>query len=381
MNRKKHSPRRSRRLRTFMVATAATLATGVPLLAGATYFNQASGAVFTLSNAPAGNRVLVFDRRADGRLSRRRAFSTGGNGTGGGLGNQGALALSKSGNWLLAVNPGSDSISVFLVFGSYLLRTDVESSRGMLPVSVTIEDDLVYVLNAGSDDVQGYRLTIFGDLVPLRDSKRNLSADGVGAAQVSFNRAGDLLAVTEKATNRVLTFAVDGDGRLGQRHVQDSPAPTPFGFDFGRRDQMLVSEAAGGAAGASTLSTWQLAGDGSGTPISAAVPSGQSAACWVEVTRDGRHAFVTNTASDNLSTYVVSAEGVTTLAEAVAAEVPAGGGPTDVALDRHDRHLYTLNPGTGSISAFRVDGNGGLQLIEHQAAVGAGSGATGLVAR
>ena len=98
---------------------------------------------------------------------------------------------------------------------------------------------MVYVLNAGSDNIQGFRLGIYGKLTPIAGSKRALSGTGTAAAQVEFNRDGDLLAVTEKATNRVLTFTVDGDGRLSQATIQASPSPTPFGFAFGRRDQLL----------------------------------------------------------------------------------------------------------------------------------------------
>ncbi|KAB8168501.1 beta-propeller fold lactonase family protein [Lysobacter maris] len=339
------------------------------------------GMVFSLSNAPWGNSVLVFRRNQDGSLEPGRPVFTGGKGTGDGLGNQGALALSDSGKWLLAVNPGSDSITVFLVTGERILRREVQPSLGEQPISVTIENDLVYVLNAGSDAIQGFRLDAWGRLTPIAHSRRKLSGNGVGAAQVSFNRDGDLLAVTEKATNRVVTFEVDGDGRPGEANVYDSPAPTPFGFAFGRRDQMLVSEAAGGATGASTLSSWQLAGDGSASLISAAVPSQQSAACWVAVSRDGHLAYVTNTRSDNVSTYAVADNGSVGLAEAAAGQTGSGSAPTDIALDRNNRFLYTLNPGNGTISAFSVDETGVLQLVEHQV-VNAGSGrVTGLVAR
>lgn len=338
------------------------------------------GAVYTLSNDIGGNAVVVFNRTGDGSLDGRRSFSTGGNGTGGGLGNQGAIALSDSGQWLLAVNPGSDSISVFFNTGGYLFRTDVEPSGGLRPVSVTIEDDLVYVLNAGSDDVQGFRLTIYGRLQPIAGSRRGLSAVGTAPAQVEFNRDGDLLAVTEKATNKILTFAVDGDGKLGPASVTDSPSPTPFGFAFGRRDTLLVSEAVGGAAGASTLSSYRIGADAKAVPVTTAVPSGQSAACWVTTTRDGRFAYVSNTASGNLSRYRISSGGAATLSAAVAAETGAGSGPTDMAMDRGSRFLYSLNPRNGTISAFRVRADGALQLVEHQPS-GLGTFATGLVAR
>jgi len=367
-------PRIARRTLFVALATAA-----LALPAVATAVHQADGAVYTLTNAPDGNRVVVYDRHADGRLGARRSFSTGGNGAGAGLGNQGAVALSDSGQWLLAVNAGSDSVSVFFVLGSFLYRTDVEASGGTRPVSVTIEDDIVYVLNAGSDTLQGFRLTTYGRLQPIPGSNRPLSGSGTAPAQVDFNRDGDLLAVTEKATNRVLTYAVDADGRLGPATVTPSPAPTPFGFAFGRGDTLLVSEAAGGAAGASTLSSYRLGADGAATVVSAAVPSGQSAACWVVTTRDGRYAFVSNTASGNLSTYRIDGASAS-LTAAIAAGTGNGSGPTDMALDRHGRFLYTLDPRNGNLVAMRVGANGALTTIETEAA-GLQRFATGLAAR
>lgn len=356
-----------------------TIALATPVLVSAD-IGHANGAVYALTNATSGNRVAVFDRLANGSLNPRRHFSTGGTGSGGGLGNQGALALSDSGHWLLAVNPGSDSVSVFLVFGKFLLRTDVEPSGGVSPVSVAIENDVVYVLNAGSDSLQGFRLNIYGRLTPIADSHTPLSGSGTAAAQVSFNRDGDLLAVTEKATNLVLTFPVDGAGALGAVNVQTSPTPTPFGFAFGRRDQLLVSEADGGAAGGSTLSSYQVAADGMADLVTAASPSQQTAACWVVVTRNGRYAYVSNTGSDNLSTYTVAGDGAVGLLDAISAETGAGSAPTDLALDRNSDHLYALNPQTRTISAFRVMEDGSLQTIETQSS-GLPTTATGLVAR
>jgi 6-phosphogluconolactonase len=370
--------RRAAALRTTLLVTLSAAAIAAPVFVNANS-GWNDGAVYTLTNSTSGNAVVVFNRRNDGSLSGQRAFPTGGNGSGGGLGNQGALALSDTGRWLVAVNPGSNTVSVFLVIGNYLYRTETEATGGTNPVSVTIEDDLVYVLNAGSDDVQGFRMSIYGTLSPIAGSRRALSGTATGAAQVEFNRDGDLLAVTEKATNKVLTFSVNGDGLLSQAIVNDSPAPTPFGFAFGRRDTLLISEAAGGAAGRSTLSSYRLAGDGILTTVSAAVPSGQSAACWVVTTRDGRYAYVSNTASGNLSTYRVANDGAASLMTAISAQTGAGSGPTDMALDRNSRFLYVLNNTT--IGAFRVEANGDLTRIEDEPLVGVPSFATGLVAR
>lgn len=365
---------------TKILGLAIALAVALPLAVSAgNGLRKTEGMVYTLSNAAAGNRVVTFERMSDGSLDPRRSFGTGGAGTGAGLGNQGALALSDSGHWLLAVNPGSDTVSVFLAFGNFLLRTDVEDSGGAQPISVAVKDDVVYVLNAGSDSLQGFRLNIYGRLTPIDGSARLLSDTGTGPAQVEFNRAGDLLAVTEKGTNRVLTWPVDGDGLLGDVTITDSPAPTPFGFAFGRRDQMFVSEADGGNPGASTMSSYQLGGDGAANVISAALPSGQTAACWVAVTRAGDFAYVTNTQSDNVSVYAIAEDGSLSLDDASAGLT--GDTPIDVALDRNDRYLYTLNAGSGTISVFAVGSDGSLQPIEDQASGQLGAGTTGLVAR
>src|SRR5688572_21854879 len=73
------------------------------------------GAVYVMTNRPAGNEVLAFGRAADGSLGEPHAFATGGLGTGSGLGSQGSLLLTDGARWLLAVNAGSDELSVFRV--------------------------------------------------------------------------------------------------------------------------------------------------------------------------------------------------------------------------------------------------------------------------
>lgn len=287
--------------------------------------------------------------------------------------------LSDSGDWLFAVNAGSNTISVFLVYGNFLLRTDTENSGGEKPISVTEKDGIVYVLNGGSDNVQGFRLDLFGDLTPIANSTRSLGGPGTGSAEVDFNRAGDLLAVTEKATSEVLTWAVNADGLLGPVTITNSPTPTPFGFAFGRRDQMLVSEADGGAPGGGALSSYQLTGSGSASLITTSLADHQSAPCWVVVTRQGRYAFTSNTASDNISAYGVADDGELTLLNPIAATT--GHVPLDLALDRDDQNLYALNSGDSSISAYTVGADGSLQLIEIEPSGQITGAASGLVAR
>jgi hypothetical protein len=67
--------------------------------------------VYTMSNSPSGNEVLVFKRGLGGNLRQFRAFPTGGLGTGGSLGNQGGIILDPSFRWLFVVNAGNATIS------------------------------------------------------------------------------------------------------------------------------------------------------------------------------------------------------------------------------------------------------------------------------
>jgi 6-phosphogluconolactonase (cycloisomerase 2 family) len=63
--------------------------------------------------------------------------------------------------------------------------------------------------------------------------------------------------------------------------------------------------------------------------------------------------YVSNTASDSVSSYRVSADGSLTLLEAQAITRPAGSAPTDMALI--DNYMYVLNPAQGIITSYDID--------------------------
>lgn len=339
------------------------------------------GAVYTMSNGPDRNAILVFDRLPDGRLVRAGAVATGGKGTGAGLGNQGGLVLSGNEKWLLAVNPGSNSISVLEVRRRGLRLVEVEPSGGIRPVSVTEHRGLVYVLNAGSDTIAGFTLGRNGRLRPLEGSERPLSGAATDPAQIAFTPDGDMLVVTEKATNKIVTFQIGRHGLPSDGRVQDSNGLTPFGFAFGKRDQLFVSEAIGGAENASATSSYDIDRRGVLTTISASVGTNQTAACWVVVTPNGRFAYVTNTGSGSLSGYAIDFDGTIELLNADGRTAVTGDGsaPIDMALTDSGRFLYSLNSGTNTIGAFRVHSDGSLARLPFTG--GLPSGANGLAAR
>lgn len=102
----------------------------------------------------------------------------------------------------------------------------------------------------------GFTLGRNGRLKKIDGSMRSLSASSVGPAQIAFTPDGDYLMVTEKNTNKIVTYPVERDGTTGEMQVQDAPGQTPFGFAFGRRDQIFVAEAFGGTPDASATSSF-----------------------------------------------------------------------------------------------------------------------------
>jgi 6-phosphogluconolactonase len=334
-----------------------------------------------MSNGADANAVLIFDRSFDGRLRAGGAVPTGGKGSGGGLGNQGGLVLSDDERWLLTVNAGTNDISLFQVLRRGLRLVSRTPSGGVRPISVTIHRRLVYVLNAGSDNITGFRLSRHGALEPLAGSTRSLSGTAVDPAQIEFSPSGDVLAVTEKATNQIVTYQVDRDGLPGDPQVQASAGQTPFGFAFGRRDQLFVSEAFGGAADLSAVSSYEVDEDGGLEAVSPSIGTTETAACWVVVTPDGRFVYTTNTGSGSITGYEVGFDGELTILDANGRTGVTGNGstPIDMALSRSGHFLYTLNSGTHTIGAFLVTHSGALIRLTFTG--GLPTAANGLAAR
>jgi 6-phosphogluconolactonase len=339
--------------------------------------NEVLDTIYTLSNSTLQNEVLTFQRTSSGMVVAGRV-STGGRGTGGGLGNQGALTFSRDGQYLFAVNPGSNDVSVFSVRkNGQLTLIDRAGDLGTRPVSVTVDHNRVYVLNAGDDSIYGYAFNRKqGVLSPLADSHKNLSGTGTAPAQISFDNEGEALVVTEKATNKITTFILSETNTPSDGVSYNSAAPTPFGFAFGKRNQLFVSEAVGGNAGASSLSSYNVNEGGVLELISGAVPDTETAACWVVITPSGRIAYTTNTGSSSISSYTIKPDGKLTLLQAIAAKTA---GPTDLAMSVDGKILYALSIGAKTIDVFNIDKNGA--LTKHANVGSLPAGATGLVVR
>jgi 6-phosphogluconolactonase len=323
-------------------------------------------AVYTITNDAEGNEVAVYERAADGSLTFMASYPTGGLGTGANLGSQGAVILRENGRRLFAVNAGSNQVSVFAVRKDGLDLLDVVDSGGVMPISLTLHGGILYVLNAGgSGNITGFRVRDDGELVPLDGSTQPLSNGGTGdspqPAQISFSRDGTLLVVTEKATNMIDVYPVES-GIAGPAVSHPSAGMTPFGFAFAKRHDLIVSEAFGGAPGASAVSSYNVDQDVF-EAISPSVGTTQTAACWVVVSDNGRYAYVTNAGSGSISSYRIEKDGSISLLEAQAGLTGEGSSPIDMAFSKNGRFLYALGAASDTISIFRVRENGSLESL------------------
>jgi hypothetical protein len=330
--------------------------------------------VFTQTNSPAGNVIHTIRHRIFGGIYVGDSYPTGGTGTGTGLGSQGSVLVTPDKQHLLAVNAGSDSVTAFPILpvvseeGRKLGRASTAPSGGDQPVSVTASGSLVYVVNAGgTPSISGFRLDNRG-LRPIAGSTRALPNGAAGPAQISFTPDGRRLVVTLKATNRIDTFAVGSDGRTAPAVSTPSVGTTPFGFDFDSDGNVLVSNASGGAAGASTVTSYRIGADGHLTALADPIRTGQTAACWLVVNHlkyggappwSSRRpqAYVTNTASNTVTRLELTRGGQHSVEEN---EPTSNAGPTDVAIDSSDSQLYVLTS-NGSVDVSTLLGWGAIR--------------------
>lgn len=345
----------------------------------------AAGAVYTETNASNQNAVLVFSRSQNGQLFSASigAFPSGGRGSGAGLGSEGALATDDANQFLFAVNAGSNNISTFRITATGLSLIGVTPSNGSNPISLAVNHQVLYVLNAGGsaggvDTIAGFSVDNNGNLTPIV-SGLQLSAASVSPEQIGFDADGNLLIVTEKATNNIDVFTVDRNGAASGPTIVPSAAQSPYGFAFAKRNQLIVSNAAGGGGGAGSVSSYQALGNGQLQVITAMSADNQTAPCWIALTGDGLYAYTTNTGSGSISSYSVGFDGTLGLLNSVAASTGSGSSPLDEAISNDSRYLYVLTPAVGKVQGFTIALDGSLAPMSPTTVVL--SSASGLVAR
>ncbi len=291
-------------------------------------------------------------------------------------GRPGADRALDSNQLLFVVNPGSNDVSVLAVGDNGLTLVSRAPSGGSRPISVTVHDDLLYVLNAGAlpggmggvANITGFTLGSRGELTPLPGSAQPLSGNPVaGAAQVQFDPKGGLLLVTERNANVIDTYVVDRQTGLASGPMPNANSGVaPFGFAFtdrGAAGQVIVAQGFQAGPGQGGATSYIVTDEGALQTVSSDVRDGQDDTCWVVITNDKQYAYVSNFFSDTVSSYRVGSDASLTLLNPVAGQVDPGGRANDEALSIDSRFLYVRNFTTGNISAFQANTDGSLSPL------------------
>jgi 6-phosphogluconolactonase len=365
------------------IAVAAAVAAGTASAASAVV-----GHVYVNDNTAGVNTIAAFDRHADGTLTPLQGspFPAGGAGTGAGIGSQGALQITSDGNYLLAVDAGSNQISVLRIDPDGGLRPvggGPVSSNGIEPVSIAVHGSLVYVANAGDggSDYTGFTLNPGGHLRPLAGSTVALP-DGSTPGDVLFSGDGTKLVGTRVGTSEIDSFTVGANGLLTAAAGSPFAAQGvgPFGSEFRPTDptELYVSNAHGGT-GNGSISAFSDGSDGTLTSIgSSPFADLQTAPCWVEITKDGEFLFTVNTASNSISRYTIGSDGSLTLIGSTPLAT-AHAGAEDARLGPGGKTLWVVDTAADAISAFSVDGGSLTELPSSPTALPAGSAPFGIV--
>ena len=362
------------------LALAGAVALAGPASAG-TAASQLSAAadhvVYVETDNTSANQVVVYHQAGNGTLTFVSADNTGG--LGGVLAgsvvdhtaSQGALTYDRGHGLLYAVNPGSNSLSVFAASGDTLSLRQVIWSGGTFPVSVTSHGGLVYVLNARhGGSIQGYRLAD-GRLARIPGSNRRLGLDPNATpeftntpGQVAFSPDGSKLIVTTKANGSDIDVFGVGPGGLPSASpvVNSEPGTVPFAVAFDPSGRLVVAN-----AGPNALETYTLGSDGTVTAVSA-VGTGQAATCWVAA--DGSTFFVSNAGSASESVFSADDSGRLSLV----GQAGTDPGTVDAAVGPRGKFLYVQTGGNGIVDEYSIGAGGALTGIGSVTVAGSAGG-------
>jgi len=357
---------------------AVVVAGGAAATPGGQSASAVVGRVYVNDNTAPLNTVAGFDRHADGSLTAMPGspFAVGGSGTGHPDASQGSLELSADGRYLLAVDAGSNQISVLRIKPDGSLQAAEGSpvaSNGVDPVSIAVHDDLVYIANAGpgtssgDSNYTGFTLSPGGHLRAIPGSTYVLPNDSK-PGEVLLNEDGTRLAGTRIASSQIDSFTVGPDGLLtpapgSPYDAQAFAPPQGFGqlgseFSPTNPNQLFVSDAhtaAGGAAFPGLVSSFDVSPDGTLTAVGAPVANDGGAACWIEISHDGKFLFVVNTASASISGYSIGSGGTLTFLQSTG-NGQIGAGAEDARLSPDGSTLWVVESGTNGVTGFSVNG-------------------------
>ncbi|MEJ7704093.1 MAG: beta-propeller fold lactonase family protein [Geodermatophilaceae bacterium] len=123
-----------------------------------------------------------------------------------------------------------------------------------------------------------------------------------------------------------------------------------------------MTNAEEGEVGQASASSYTL--EGGFRRISGPVPDFRSEVCWTVVSRDQRFAYVTNFGDGTISSYRIAGDGSITLLESIAATTTFGQlSIRDADQSTDGRYLYAIDITSNNIHAWQIESDGSLTPI------------------
>ena len=237
-------------------------------------------------------------------------------------------------------------------------------------------------LGAGGSDYTGFRLSPSGTLTPVPGSTVALP-DSAQPGDVLFNSTGTKLVGTEVNNSLIDSFTVQPNGRL--QAAPGSPFPAqgvgPFGSEFRPTNpsQLFVSNAHNGT-GLGTVSAFTDTGTGALAPVGTSpYADDQTAPCWLTISPDGQSLFTVNTGSGFISAYSISRGGALTLLGSTQVSASGGVGAVDPGISPDGKYLYVNESRADAVGVFAIGANGSLtEVAGSPVALPAGATAAGI---
>ncbi|MCL2615767.1 MAG: lactonase family protein [Dehalococcoidia bacterium] len=333
-------------------------AIALPLLADAAcscgHRRQTNG-VFVMTNDSTANAVAAFYLHEDGELVSTGHTETTGAGVGSTanpLRSQGALAISRDGLWLVALNAGSNDISSFMVENGSLTLAGKVSSKGQYPISAAIDGNRVFVLNSRgmNPSITGFSIGKRGELSAInKDKAERYLKPGPHYSQIGISPNGRWLVVCNETDNKLLVYALRGDTIAKEMRTLETNGTGPAAFAFDKNNNLLVVE-----SGSGTVSSYSISND-SIQIITAALQTDQTMPRWIAC--NGDYAYTAATNNSFITAISINANGQLTFAGKYDTNST---GFTELAINSDKTFLYTFNPRTNVISQFVIEDDGSL---------------------
>jgi len=346
------------------------------------------GALYSMTNDPSGNSVVINAVKSDGSLTYAGFAATGGTGVHNNDGpihgpdstfSQSPVKVYK--NQLYVVNPKSNTVSVFSINPSDPLDIKLVgkpfSSRGDFPVSIYVSPETgdVCVLNSGKKNgVICFKMDPAHGTVSPQSKFYSFGLNQTtppiinnSGTQVLFSAQGSKLRASVKGNltsgGYIASWDVAADGRLSPSFTKSVPLfPNDGGFPYGMVNVVGAEDAVIASDPVLGLTIYDFSKKNT-TYIPLTI-DGQIATCWVEYSSATSSYWLSDVTAGKI--YEVSVDSKTLKPSLLSShDLGTPNNATELAVGTvsGDQYLYALSPNASSINVFSLK-KGGSNLFQ-----------------